>query len=55
MKLYKIYMYILKSYVAKLLSAFVNAVLSSAHCLSSCSNACLIQWTLKYSLEHSAL
>lgn len=32
MKLYKIYMYILKSYVAKLLSAFVNAVWSSAHC-----------------------
>ena len=54
MKLYKIYMYKLKSYVAKLLSAFVNAVWSSAHCFVQL-HACLIQWSLKYSLEHSAL
>ena len=33
----------------------VCSIVISAHSLSSCSNACVIQWSLKYSLEHSAL
>lgn len=33
----------------------VCRIVISAHSLSSCLNACVIQWGLKYSPEHSAL